>query len=121
MIVVLCAVLAVVSLAAYGSDDSIESMSAPPSSASEEPSSVAESSEVETETQPLPSETEPAEVTEVVPAVPTVYMTTDISPERLIAIHEALNREATGNVAVKISTGEPGSHYLDANLIVDLV
>lgn len=33
----------------------------------------------------------------------------------------ALNREATGKVAVKISTGEPGSHYLDANLIKDLV
>lgn len=52
---------------------------------------------------------------------PTVYMTTDITPERLINIYEALNREAAGNVAVKISTGEPGSHYLDANLIKDLV
>ena len=52
---------------------------------------------------------------------PKVYMTTDISPQGLMAVYEALNREATGNVAVKISTGEPGSHYLDATLINDLV
>lgn len=118
IVVVWCAVLAVVSLVACSSGDSTESVSAPSSSASEELSSVVESSEAETETQPLPSESEPADVTE---GVPMVYMTTDISPEGLMAIYEALNREATGNVAVKISTGEPGSHYLDANLIADLV
>lgn len=54
-------------------------------------------------------------------ALPTVYMTKDISPEGLMAIYSALNRKAEGNVAVKISTGEPGSHYLDADLIADLV
>lgn len=52
---------------------------------------------------------------------PAVYMTTDISPEGLLAVYAALGREADGNVAVKISTGEPGSHFLDANLIKDLV
>ena len=52
---------------------------------------------------------------------PVVYMTTDISPEGLVSIYEALGRPASGNTAVKISTGEPGSHYLDANLIKDLV
>lgn len=53
---------------------------------------------------------------------PTVYMTTDISPESLLAIYAALDRPASGdNVAVKISTGEPGSHPLDPNLIKDLV
>lgn len=38
----------------------------------------------------------------------TVYMTTDISSEGLMAIYEALGGEPTGNVAVKIHTGEPG-------------
>lgn len=52
---------------------------------------------------------------------PVVYMTEDISPEGLLAVYEALNRNADGNVAVKISTGEPGSHFLDADLIQDLV
>lgn len=52
---------------------------------------------------------------------PLVFMTKDISPEGLMRIYKALNREAAGKVAVKISTGEPGSHYLDANLIKDLV
>lgn len=42
-----------------------------------------------------------------------VYMTTDISPEGLIKVYEALGREAEGRVAVKISTGEPGGkNYL---------
>lgn len=41
-------------------------------------------------------------------ALPKVYMTTDISPEGLVKVYEALGREATGRVAVKISTGEPG-------------
>ena len=51
-----------------------------------------------------------------------VYMTTDISPEGLVAIYEALGFKAQGNVAVKISTGEPpASNYLDPALIKDLV
>lgn len=53
--------------------------------------------------------------------IPAVYMTKDISPEGLMAVYEALGRRTDGNVAVKISTGEPGSHYLDANLIRNLV
>lgn len=48
---------------------------------------------------------------------PMVFMTKDISSQGLMWIYETLNREATGKVAVKISTGEPGSHYLDANLV----
>ena len=53
---------------------------------------------------------------------PIVYMTTDISSEGLMAIYEALGREAAGeNVAVKISTGEPGSNYLRVELIGDFV
>lgn len=51
-----------------------------------------------------------------------VYFTSDISPEGLMAVYEALNWEPTGNVAVKLSTGEPpASNYLDPELIKDLV
>jgi len=53
---------------------------------------------------------------------PTVFMTTDISSAGLMAVYEALGLEARGNVAVKISTGEPGNtHFLAPNLIKDLV
>lgn len=51
----------------------------------------------------------------------TVYMTTDISPEGFVKIYEALGVTLSGNVAVKLSTGENGSNYLDPNLIKDLV
>jgi len=54
--------------------------------------------------------------------VPKVYMTTDISPEGLIAVYEALGRNVTGNVAVKLHSGEPGGeYYLSPALIKDLV
>ncbi|WP_304952375.1 DUF362 domain-containing protein [uncultured Alistipes sp.] len=57
-----------------------------------------------------------------VPAVTEVYMTRDISPAGLNAVYEALGREATGKVAVKISTGEPGgSNFLKPALIGDFV
>lgn len=47
-----------------------------------------------------------------------VYFTTDITPESLIKIYEALGREARGRVAVKISTGEQGgNNYLHPELI----
>ena len=52
---------------------------------------------------------------------PVVYMTTDISPEGLLAIYEALGWTPGENVAVKLSTGEPGSNYLRTDLIGDLV
>ena len=48
----------------------------------------------------------------------TVYMTTDITPEALVKIYKALGVKAEGNVAVKISTGEPGGHnFLQPSLI----
>lgn len=54
--------------------------------------------------------------------VSTVNMTTEISPEGLMNAYEALGVELTGeNTAVKLSTGEPGSNYLDPDLIKDLV
>lgn len=49
---------------------------------------------------------------------PAVYRTADISPAGLMAVYEALGREAAGeSVAVKISTGEDGSNYLRPELI----
>lgn len=54
--------------------------------------------------------------------VPKVYMTTDISPEGLMAVYEALEWTPEGNTAVKLSTGEPpASNYLRPELIKDLV
>lgn len=51
-----------------------------------------------------------------------VYFTREITPESLIKIYEAVGKELTGKVAVKISTGEPGGHnFLNPNLIKDLV
>ena len=53
--------------------------------------------------------------------VPKVYMFTKISAENLVKIYEALGREATGKVAVKLSTGDPGGHnFLQPALIKDL-
>lgn len=53
---------------------------------------------------------------------PVVYMTTDISPEGLMAVYQALGWEPEGNVAVKLSTGEPpASNYLDPDLLKDVV
>ncbi len=65
-----------------------------------------------------PSETEtPADA-----ADPTVYMTTEITPEALVKIYNQLGFQAEGNVAVKMSTGEPpNSNYLRPELIKDLV
>jgi hypothetical protein len=52
----------------------------------------------------------------------TVYMTTDISSEGLIAVYNALGWTPEGKVGVKLSTGEPpASNYLDPNLIKELV
>ena len=54
--------------------------------------------------------------------LPKVYMFKEISSENLVKIYKALGREATGKVAVKISTGEPGGHnFLQPALIKDLV
>lgn len=53
---------------------------------------------------------------------PVVYMTTNISSYGLTEIYEALNWTPTGEVAVKLSTGEPpASHYLSPELIAALV
>ena len=54
--------------------------------------------------------------------IPKVYMFQEITSENLVKIYEQLGREATGRVAVKLSTGEPGGHnYLQPALIEALV
>ena len=51
-----------------------------------------------------------------------VYFTSDISPEGLLRIYGCLEWNPEGEVAVKISTGEPpASNYLLPELIKDLV
>ena len=51
-----------------------------------------------------------------------VYFTKEITPESLVKIYEALGREASGRVAIKISTGEMGgNNYLKPELIAGLV
>ena len=51
-----------------------------------------------------------------------VYFTREITPESLIKIYEALGVNLTGNVGIKVSTGERGAKgYLKADLIKPLV
>ncbi len=53
---------------------------------------------------------------------PVVYFVKDITPGNLLKVYDALQRKATGKVAVKLSTGEPGNNnYLQPALIKDLV
>ena len=56
------------------------------------------------------------------PNAPVVYMTTEISADSLLRIYQQLGFNAEGNVAVKMSTGEPpSSNYLRPELIEKLV
>lgn len=60
--------------------------------------------------------------TQEVPQPAKVYFISDISPESLVKIYQALGKEATGKVAVKISTGESAqSNQLKPELIGPLV
>lgn len=52
---------------------------------------------------------------------PKVYMTTDITSEGLLRVYEMLDASPSGSIAVKLSTGEPGSNYLRTDLIGPLV
>jgi len=55
--------------------------------------------------------------------LPKVYFTTEISPHALMKIYELLGRKAKGqNVAVKVTTGEPGgNNFLQPSFIADFV
>ena len=62
------------------------------------------------------------EEAETVEALPTVYLTREISPEALVNIYKALGVKAEGRVAVKMSTGEGSNpNYLKPELIKLLV
>ena len=51
-----------------------------------------------------------------------MYYTSSITPEGLVKIYEAMGVQASGRVAVKISTGESSqSNHLRPELIKDLV
>ena len=51
-----------------------------------------------------------------------VYYLSDITPEAMVAVYEALEWSPTGKVAIKLSTGEPpNSNYLRPELIKDVV
>ena len=64
----------------------------------------------------------PSTSTTLIPGAPTVYFTSDISPEGLVKVYEALGVEAFGRVGVKISTGESSkSNHLRPALIKGLV
>ena len=55
-------------------------------------------------------------------AASTVYYISDITPEAMVAVYEALEWSPTGKVAAKLSTGEPpNSNYLRPELIKDVV
>lgn len=91
-----------------------------------EPSAAA-SERTETETENEDIQTEPSEAAsgsaeaDTTEGAPAVYMTTDISSEGLTAVYDALQASPEGKIAVKLSTGEPGSNYLRTDLIGDLV
>ncbi|MDD5914261.1 MAG: ferredoxin, partial [Oscillospiraceae bacterium] len=39
----------------------------------------------------------------------TVYFTREITPEKVVALYEAMGRQLTGRVAVKLHSGEKGN------------
>lgn len=101
-------------------NDAPESVSASDGSQTETVTTKTETSPVVTTDGQSQTEETSAEVT--TPALPIVYMTTEITPESLVAIYEALGCEVTGNVGIKVSLGEPGGeYYLSPDLIKDLV
>ena len=135
MIAILAALAVMVTmLAACGTEENTSSLpsetsspetTAPPSSAAEETDGVEEPSTgqqtlttnggIEIALSALEHYTDSAEA-------PVVYYISDITPEAMMAVYEALGWTSEGNVAVKLSTGEPpASNYLDPDLIADVV
>lgn len=50
--------------------------------------------------------------------VSAVYFTKEITPEALLKLYSLLGKAAHGNVAVKLSTGEPGGHHFLAGALI---
>ena len=56
------------------------------------------------------------------PDTAIVYFTPDITPENLINIYETTGKKLTGNIAVKLHSGEPGGHnFLQPEFVKPLV
>lgn len=120
-------------LAACGAEESASSLSsesgspeatAPPSSVVEESVSSEASANMQTLTTNGNIEIALSDLEHYTDSedAPVVYYISDISPEAMMTAYEALGWIPEGNVAVKLSTGEPpASNYLDPNLIADVV
>lgn len=91
---------------------------APP--AAEEPAAPVNPQE-EPAPSPAPSEPAAEPTPSGTPGATPVYFTRDISSAGLMRAFDALGAAPRGNVAVKLSTGEPGSNYLRPELVGDLV
>ena len=85
---------------------------------SDTPTQIPTEAPAATATQPLPeptatveAESSPEMNTPVAQGMVTVYMTKNISSAGLMQIYEALERKPSGNVAVKLHSGEPGGNY----------
>ena len=111
--ILLFLIMGVLLLSACGSQSNPSSQNVQTQTPATEPGSVQDSDTGSGTTASSPVSNDTASI---------VYMTTDISPEGLMAVYEALKWEPTGNVAVKLSTGEPpASNYLRPELISDVV
>ena len=100
----LCTVLAIISL--------LVCLSSCEKTASTEDSTTNEDAEVVSPAPDHQDENAPA----------TVYFTSDITPESLVSVYQAMEAELPGKVGVKLSTGESeNSNYLRPALIGDLV
>ncbi len=108
-----------------------EQTATPAPTATQRPDPTATSPTETATSPPAPTATQPPEPTATAQAEATtqkieniakIYMTKNISADGLVQIYEALDHKAEGNVAVKISSGEPGGHYfLSPDLIAPLV
>ncbi len=102
-------------LAGCGGNNQVQN-STDPASKEDSPSSVVE--ETKNEMSSKESSMNAGSVAEP----PIVFFTKDITADGLVRIYEQLDWHPTGNVAVKISTGEPpASNYLRPELIGNLV
>ncbi len=104
------------------SSDNSESSSTDSTDSSSSSSSVNLSSSSSSQSSSSSSSSSSSTVQEITDGKSTVYFTSDISPEGMMAVYNALGWSPTGKVAIKLSTGEPpASNYLRPELIKDLV
>lgn len=87
------------------------------SSVSAQPAESPAAGMVQPTSEPTPSPQPEAESS----GDPVVYMTTDLTAQGVVNVYNALEAAPEGRIAVKLSTGEPGSNYLRPELIGDLI